>query len=267
MRSTGKPLTGTIIGAFVGLFVALVIQQAGIWPFDRMLAFGAMALVAIIGFLLTRGFAGGAAARTIAMLLVLGMAGMAALGATEANQSGYLDGGCTASASSEVDAIPGPEATSKSDPFDLLPDGTLSWEGTTPGPITDHSWVIWVDVAGFEYQAATGGSPNDGKSQAESGVVVLESYANDIAGILGSSEIGGVYAVGGWIDGTGGYCEGMGFVRFPSGFLQGPIAMAALALAVVLLLVLLVIARSLRRVVATTPAVEGEEPGDDSFRE
>lgn len=267
MRSTGKPLAGVIIGAFAGLFIALIIQQAGIWPLDRMLAFGMMALLAMAGFLLTRGFDGGAAARAIALLLVLGMVGMAALGATEANRSGYLDGGCTVSASSDVDAIPGPEATSKRDPFDLLPSGTLSWEGTTPGPITDHSWVIWVDVAGFHYQAATGGSPNDGKSQAESGVVVLESYANDIADILGSSDIGGVYAVGGWIDGKGGYCEGMGFVRFPSGFLQGPIAMIALALTAILLLVLLVIARSLRRGVVTTSGVEGEGPGENSFRE
>ncbi len=252
MKATGKPLTGTILGAIAGIFLVVIIQQAGIWPLDRMLTFGAMGIMALIGFVLTKGGAGGTVAKIIAMIIIVVFVAVGALGATEAGQAGYLDGGCTVTAFSDVDAIPGPEATSKSAPFDLIPTGFLSWDGTTPGPIENHHWEIWVDVAGFPYLAAAGGSPNDGKSQQESGDVDLLPYAEDVEAILGTSDIGGIYEVGGFIDGDGGYCEGLGFVRFPSSLLQGPIALGALVVLVVILIIILLVGRSVRRVMITT---------------
>lgn len=39
--------------------------------------------------------------------------------------------------------------TSREDPFRVDPDGGLSWVATSPGPIRDHFWKIYVDVGGF----------------------------------------------------------------------------------------------------------------------
>ena len=78
------------------------------WPFDQMLAFGVMGLMALLGFLLTGGASGGTAAKVFSLILIVGLVGLAAVGATEFGASGYLDGDCTASATSDLDAISDP---------------------------------------------------------------------------------------------------------------------------------------------------------------
>ncbi len=269
----GKPLTGTILGAFTGLFIAIIVQQAGMWPLDQMLAFGAMGLVGLLGFLLTGGLRSAMFAKVFALILVVALVGMAALGATEIGGSGYLNGPCTGEAESDLDSMPDPGATSKRDPFDIDPDGTLSWEGRSTNPITDHTWEISVDVAGFPYVAASGGDPNDGLSQESIGSTSVRSYAEDIAGILGTADIGGIYEVTGFIRGTGGACDALVFVRLPNGLFQGPVALGATALAVIFLIILLVVALGARPKGGPPPAppladpeifADGFESGDTS---
>ena len=127
-------------------------------------------------------------------------------------------------------------------------------------------------MAGFPYVAASGGDPNDGLSQESIGSTSVRSYAEDIAGILGTIEIGGIYEVSGYIAGTGGNCDGLAFVRLPNGLFQGPVAIGATALAVIFLILLLVIAagvRRQRRASAPTPPTpeiftDGFESGDTS---
>ncbi len=254
MQAPGKPLTGTILGAVFGLFVAIIIQQAGMWPLDRMLAFGAMGILAFVGFLLAGGLRAAMVGKVLALILVVALVGMAAVGATEIGAAGFLTGDCTATADSDLDSMPDPGATSKRDPFDIDPNGTLSWEGRSVTPITDHTWEISVDVAGFPYVAASGGDPNDGLSQESIGSTSVRSYAEDIAGILGTIEIGGIYEVSGYISGSGGNCDALAFVRLPNGLFQGPVALGATALAVIFLIILLVIAAGVRRGSKTTPS-------------
>lgn len=254
MQAPGKPLTGVVLGAIAGIFVVIVVQQAGVWPLDRMLTFGVMALMALIGFVLTKGMQGGAAVKAIAITTIVVFVGLAGLGAAEAGESGYIEGGCTASAASDIDSIASPAATSKTDPFDVDPQGMLSWTATSPQPITDHSWQVVVDVAGFDYVAAADGSPNEGESQLEEGSRDLSQDAAEIESILGTSQIGGIYEVRGFIEGDGGRCEGLGFVRIgDGGWLEGPIALGSTAASVALVVTIALVGRGIAPAVPTPP--------------
>ena len=257
---TGKPLSGAILGALAGLFIAIVVQQAGAWPLDRMLVFGAMGLMAALGFLITKGLQGATAMKVVALLVIVGLVGFAGLGAAEAGESGYIEGGCTAAAVSDLDSIQSPAGTSKSDPFDVDPEGMLAWSATSPNPITDHTWQITVDVAGFPYVAANGGDPNEGESQQEVGERDLAADAEEIAGILGTTNIGGIYEVSGYIEGDGGRCEGLGFVRIgEGGWLQGPIALGATAVSAIFIIILVLVGRS---IVPMPTGVPSTDPSD-----
>ena len=246
MKAPGKPITGVILGAVAGIFIVIVIQQAGAWPLDRMLTFGTMAVMAIIGFILTKGMQGAVAVKVIAITIIVVFVGLAGLGATEAGESGYIDGGCTARAVSDIDAIDSPAQTSKSDPFDVDPQGMLAWAATSPNPILNHNWQIVVDVAGFGYVPARGGSPNDGESQQEVGERDLSEDAEAIEGILGTSNIGGIYEVSGFIEGDGGLCTGRGFVRIgDGGWFEGPIALGATIVTIVIIIIIVIVGRTI----------------------
>jgi hypothetical protein len=246
MQAPGKPLTGVILGAVAGIFVVIVIQQAGAWPLDRMLTFGAMAVMAAIGFVLTKGMQRPTVVKVISITIIVVFGGLAGLGAAEAGESGFIEGGCTAQAVSDIDSIDSPAQTSKSDPFDIDPQGMLAWAATSPNPITNHTWQITVDVAGIPYVAADGGGPNDGESQQEVGERNLQEDADQIESILGTSNIGGIYEVSGYIDGDGGRCEGLGFVRIgDGGWFEGPIALGATAISVVVVIIIVIVGRGI----------------------
>ncbi|UCG40021.1 MAG: hypothetical protein JSV07_05965 [Acidimicrobiia bacterium] len=246
MQTPGKPLTGVILGAVAGIFVVIVIQQAGAWPLDRMLTFGVMGVMAAIGFVLTKGMRGPTVVKIISITIIIVFVGLAGVGVAEAGESGYIDGGCTAKAVSDIDSIESPAETSKSDPFDVDPQGMLSWTATSPNPILNHSWQIVVDVAGFGYVPARGGDPNDGESQLEVGERDLSEDAEAIEGILGTSNIGGIYEVSGYIDGDGGLCTGLGFVRIgDGGWFEGPIALGATAISVVVVVIIVMVGRGI----------------------
>lgn len=36
----------------------------------------------------------------------------------------------------------------REEPFEIDPDGTISWNATSTQPITNHTWVIYSDVGG-----------------------------------------------------------------------------------------------------------------------
>lgn len=52
VRKGARPWTGFFLGLILGLAVALILQQAGIWPLDRLLLFGSAGLFALLGILL-----------------------------------------------------------------------------------------------------------------------------------------------------------------------------------------------------------------------
>jgi hypothetical protein len=93
--------------------------------------------------------------RTVVAIVVGGLVGLAASVAMAQS----LDGGCTVTANSDLDSTTMTDA-SRSNPFDVDPEGAISWSATSPAAITDNTWVINIDIGGFAVPVAKGGDPN-----------------------------------------------------------------------------------------------------------
>jgi hypothetical protein len=149
--------------------------------------------------------------------------------------------------------------TSRANPFDIDPDGGLSWLASSPGPITDHEWEIWVVIGGFEYVVADGAESNSDMNTTNDGdVPEVTGYVEDL-GFRAGDQIRGVYEVGGFIDGEGGACDGFGFVRIEGGFLGTIASWVALIVALIALAVFSLIAFTERY----RPVAGGDEIGDE----
>lgn len=138
-----------------------------------------------------------------------------------------LTGGCAGSAVSfdsdgvELDEVvaPGDGGTSKR-PFDVDPDGTVEYEGSTPVAFHDHSWH--VDVMGITVK--DGGSENNDDQQASDGVVEVADYL--------PFDAVGLFKVSGGIDAAEGSCDGSMWVKVagsPVGTIPWIVGVAATA--------------------------------------
>lgn len=262
----GRKVLGTVLGVVAGLMVAVLLQQAGVLPLDRVSAFGLPALVGalVLGALVARaGFARAAAEWVaiviIVLLLVMAATGLPALAASgeQGGSTGYLDGGCTVEAMSDLDTTSVTD-TSRSDPFDVDPDGTVSWTATSPGPIMDHTWEIWVDVAGFSVTIADGGDENEDGDTENVGSEPVRPYADQVAGVIGGDLVG-LFLVGGDIAGDGGACDGQAWLRIDGSLLSNLVGQGALGLLLLLVIIIvIIIVRSGRR---TVEVLRGD--GDD----
>jgi hypothetical protein len=155
-------------------------------------------------------------------------------GIGEAGESGQLNGGCTVEVASDIDSTVVTD-TSRADPFALEPDGGLFWIASSPGPITDHEWEIWVVIGEYEFVVADGGDANGDMTTTNDGdVPSLRGYVEDL-GFRAAAQIQGVYEVGGFIDGEGGSCDGFGFVKIEGGFFGSIASWVALVLGLIAL--------------------------------
>lgn len=237
-----RPITAVVLGLIAGLALAVILQQGGVWPLDKLLVFLLPGLVASIFILIARvGREASPAALTLALILLIAPIAYGLTGIGEIDQKGQINGGCTVEASSNVDTTVVTD-TSRSDPFVVEPDGPLSWSATSPGPITDHVWEIYVVIGGFNVVFGDGGDANDDMDiTSEGNEPTLEGYLEQLTGQTGE-QIRGVYEVGGFIGGTGGACEGFGFVKIDGGFFSTVISWIALAVLVLALTIFLLIA-------------------------
>jgi hypothetical protein len=130
---------------------------------------------------------------------------------------------------------------------------------SSPGPITDHEWEIWVVIGGFEYVVADGAESNSDMNTTNDGdVPEVTGYVEDL-GFRAGDQIRGVYEVGGFIDGEGGACDGFGFVRIEGGFFGTIASWVALIVALIALAVFSLIAFTERY----RPVAGGDEIGDE----
>ena len=230
-----RPVTAMFMGLIVGLALAVILQQGGVWPLDKLTTFLLPGLLALIFVLLSRiRRIASMTPLAIALILLIAPVAYGLTGIGEVGESGQLNGGCTVEAASDVDSTVVTD-TSRSDPFAIEPDGGLSWIASSPGPITDHEWEIWVVVGGFELVVADGGDPNsDLDTTNEGDEPSVRGYVEDL-GFRAGEQIRGVYEVGGFIDGEGGSCDGFGFVNIEGGFLGTIASWVALALGLIAL--------------------------------
>ena len=254
-----RPITAMFMGLIVGLGAAVLLQQAGVWPVDKLTTFLLPGLLALIFILLSRlRRVATYPALAIALLLAIPPIAYGVTGIGEIGSNGELNGGCSVEAASDLDTTVVTD-TSHSNPFDIDPDGGLSWLASSPGPITDHEWEIWVVIGGFEYVVADGAESNSDMNTTNDGDVPdVTGYVEDL-GFRAGDQIRGVYEVGGFIDGEGGACDGFGFVRIEGGFLGTIASWVALIVALVALAVFSLIAFTERY----RPVAGGDEIGDE----
>ncbi len=265
-----KPLTGAILGVVLGLAVAVVLQQQGIWPLDRLTVFF---LPAILGFLvlllLSMGKEASVATFVIALIILVPMGVWGALGLGGLNEVGQLNGGCLVQAQSSAPDSTNVTDTSKQDPFLIDPQGSLNWQAASPTIFDDYPWEIWVEIGGAqitldkeESQDNDGGSPVN-----EGNVGNVEAYAAERG--IDISELRGVYKVGGFAS----TCNGFGFVTLiadPFETLASQIALAVIIIIIIFIIVIMIVSRGGKAAASATVAAagaagtggEGSIPGD-----
>lgn len=258
VRKGARPWSGFFLGLILGLALAVVLQQAGVWPLDRLLLFGLPGLMALIGMLLSALGRDrvGALASILPLILAVALIAFGATGFAGINEHGELNGGCTVEAASDLDTTVVTD-TSRQNPFEVDPDGGLSWMATSPGPIMNHFWSIYVDVGGFNIEVAGNdkAEPNtDGDMDNVGDVPDVSGYVADISNYAGV-ELRGVLEVGGGIDGEGGACDGFGFVRLVADPLSTLISQIAAGIGLIALIALLVLAFNRTR--AAEPVQDG----------
>lgn len=244
-----RPLTGALLGLVIGLAIAVILQQQGIWPLDRLTVFLLPAIVGLLGILLTSiGRVGSKGTMVVALVLTLPLAAWGALGLGEINEKGELNGGCTVNAASDVDSTTVTD-TSRGDPFEIEPRGGLSWVATSPSAFDDYPWKIWTEIGGVQITLESEDSENNDAGSQMNGddVPDVTAYAN--ARGVSIDEIRGVIIVGGDAAGT---CDGFGFVSLTADPFETLISQIALAIAILALIALLIAIFTGREAAAAT---------------
>jgi hypothetical protein len=256
VKKQARPWSGFFLGLLLGLAVAVLLQQAGVWPLDRLLLFGSAGVFALIGILMSR--AGrervGAFASIVPLVLAVALIGWGATGIAEINESGQVNGGCAVQAESSVDTTTVTD-TSRQDPFQVDPEGSLSWSATSLAPITNHLWEIYVDVGGFAVVIASNdeAEPNTDDDTENTGEVAdVSAYVAEVSDYTGL-ELDGVFEVGGSIEGEGGACDGFGFVELTADPLTTLVSQMAAGVGLLALIGLLVLAFSRTREAEVIP--------------
>jgi hypothetical protein len=265
VKKQARPWSGFFLGLLLGLAVAVLLQQAGVWPMDRLLLFGSAGLFALIGILM--GGAGreraGAFADIVPLVLAVALIGWGATGIADINESGEIIGGCTVQADSSVDSTVVTD-TNRQDPFQIDPEGSLSWVAASSAPITNHLWEIYVDVGGFPVVVASNdeAEPNTDEDTENTGEVAdISAYVAQVSDYAGL-ELDGVFEVGGSIEGDGGACDGFGFVELTADPLTTLVSQIAAVIGVLALIGLIVLVFNRTREAEVVPqmVVDDELP-------
>ena len=269
VRKQARPWSGFFLGLLLGLAVAVLLQQAGVWPLDRLLLYGSAGVFALIGILM--GGAGreraGAFASVVPLVLAVALIGWGATGIAAVNETGQISGGCVVQAESSVDSTTVTD-TSRQDPFQVDPEGSLACSATPPAPITNHLWEIYVDIGGFPLVVASNEEPEpntDEDTENTGEVADISAYIAGVSDFTGL-ELDGVFEVGGGIEGEGGTCDGFGFVELTADPLTTLLSQIAAGVGLLALIGLLVLAFNRTReagVVPEQPVVDDEVPSDE----
>lgn len=232
-----RPLTGAILGFLLGLAIAVVVQQQGLWPLDQLTVFLLPAITGVIGLLLlTVGREGGTVAYVIALILLIPALVWGAMGLGDTNESGQLNGGCMVQAVTSVPDATTVSDTSKQDPFQIDPSGSLVWGATSPVVFMDYDWDLYTEIGGIRAPLDSDHEDNSGGSLVNGDDVPnVEAYAQ--AQGVDISNLRGVFKVGGQAADT---CDGFGFVVLVADGLTLP-AMIAGGLAILLLIILIIL--------------------------
>ncbi len=249
-----KPLTGTILGIVLGFAVAIVLQQNGVWPLDRLTVWFLPAILGLlVMWLLSIGREASVATFVISLVILVPMAVWGALGLGDTGASGFLNGGCTVMAQSSIDAVNSPSETSKQDPFRIDPNGSLNWQATSPTVFDDYQWEIAVEIGGISVPVAgSDNQNNDAGSQSNSGstgnvTAFAQSEGIDI------DQIRGVFSVSGFAAS----CDGVAYLELvdePFSTLASQIAAAVVIVIIIFIIVIMILTRGGKAAAAAAAA-------------
>jgi len=231
-----RPLTGAILGFLLGLAIAVIFQQQGLYPLDQVSVFLIPGILGVIGMLLLSiGREGGMVAYVIALILLIPALVWGALGVGDTNQKGQLNGGCLVQATSSAPDQTRVTDSYKRDPFKIDPQGSLHWEAASPTIFMDYDWEMWVEIGGIAVPFDDGHELNDGGSPANMGDVGnVAAYAQSVG--VNLDQLRGVFMVGGFAA----TCDGFGFVVLTTDGLTTPSIVAAI-LALLILIILIIL--------------------------
>ena len=270
VKKQARPWNGFFLGLLLGLAIAVLLQQAGVWPLDRLLLYGSAGVFALIGILM--GGAGreraGAFASIVPLVLAVALIGWGATGISDINESGEVNGGCTVQAESSVDSTVVTD-TSRQDPFQIDPEGSLSWVAASPAPITNHFWEIYVDVGGFPVVVASNdeAEPNTDEQLENAGDVAdVSGYVAEVSNYAGL-ELDGVFEVGGSIEGDSGACDGFGFIELTADPLTTLVSQIAAVVGLLALIGLLVLVFNRTREASVLPETVVDDDMTPDFDE
>ena len=226
------------------------------WPLDQITVFLIPAITGVIGMLLLSvGREGAQVTYVIALILLIPALVWGALGVGEAGESGQLNGGCLVQATSSVPDSTTVTDTSRGDPFQIDPDGSLNWQAASPTIFMDYDWEMWVEIGGIAVPFDSGTEGNEGGSPANEGEVAnIRAYAE--AEGIPIDQLTGVFMVGGFAS----TCDGFGFVELTADGLTGP-SIVAIIIAIIILIILIILTFAGRgaeeTVVSTTASAAG----------
>ena len=253
-----KALSGTIVGILIGVTVAGLLSRHGAWPIDQITAFLLPAITGLVGLLLlTMGREGTYTTTIISLIVLVPMLVWGALGIADVNENGELNGGCSVTATSDLDSTIVTD-TSRGDPFEIAESGNLAWTATAPEVFQGYEWRIDVVLGGFALPMASGTEPNDaGDLENGNDVTDIGAYAAERGINLG------LYAGVHEVRGSAAGCDGFGFVRVVSDGLDvvAVIGWGVLALLLVIMGILLFSGRRGERT-ASDEAIERSESID-----
>jgi hypothetical protein len=235
-QSSGKPILGSLLGATLAGITVAILQQGAVLLPTRLVVFGLLGIGASVGSLVlttaVRSRAVLAAQSVAALSLAFALTGIPAM-----SDSGGIDGGCTASASTGSSDPVTPADTSVVRPLAIDTEDTVVWQASTPAVFHDWYYAIRIDVAGFPIAAW---------SDADSGGAIGPSWDGneDLTERLGELEdvsgltVTGVYHLWGSIRGDEGACDAEVYVRItPDHLFDGPILVGLWTAAAIALLV------------------------------
>lgn len=230
-----RPLSGALIGIFIGVAAAVILARLGVWPPDRLTVFLLPALIGLLGMvLLSVGRENSTPTMVVALVLIIPMIVWGALGLGQLDENGELNGGCTVDADSGVDTTTVTD-TSRSNPFSIDTDSGLSWSAVSPEPFMDYEWQLHVIVGGIPIPIDSGAEVNsDGDTENSGDVPSVGEFAASRG--IDLDLYRGVYQVGG----SAATCDGFGFVEITADGAD-PVLIAAVVLVVLLVVLFLVL--------------------------
>ena len=249
-----KPFTGTILGIVLGFAVAIVLQQNGTWPLDRLTVWFLPAMLGfLVMWLLSIGKEGSMSTFVLSLVILVPMAVWGALGLGDTNASGFLNGGCTVAAQSSIDAVNSPSETSKSDPFRIDPNGSLSWQATSPTVFDDYPWEIAVEIGGISVPVAGSENENNdaGKQDSSGETDNVTAFARSEG--IDIDQIRGVFSVSGFAAS----CDGVAYLELvddPFSTLASQVAAAVIIVIIIFIIVIMILSRGGKAAVAAAAA-------------